>query len=135
MGLIIGKVTGDYPTAIISSTAIDIDHLIPYVKNKIIFDFKAIMKTAHRADDTSRSILHSFFALVILSGLVAIFNFRTGLIFALGYLSHFLLDALDDSDFYPFFPIKKFNTKGFIGYFSKLELIFTLGLFLIWFIL
>jgi len=132
-GLIIGKLTGDYPTAIISSTAIDIDHLIPYVKNKIIFKPKEIWKTANRADDTNRSILHSFFALLILSGIVALFSVRAGAIFMLGYLSHFLLDALDDSDFHPFFPWKKFNTRGFVGYRSKVELAICLSLFAIWY--
>jgi len=134
MGLIIGKISGDYPTAIISSTAIDIDHLIPYVKNKIIFNFKEIWKTANSSEDTSRSILHSFFALVILSSVIFLFNVHVGIVFTIGYLSHFLLDALDDSEFYPFFPIKKFNTKGFIGYRSKMELMITASFFLIWLI-
>jgi membrane-bound metal-dependent hydrolase YbcI (DUF457 family) len=63
------------------------------------------------------------------------FDPRFALIFAIAYLGHFLLDALDNSDFMPFYPFGKFNIKGFIPYFSKQELVFSLILFLIFIIL
>jgi len=134
-GLIIGKLTGDYPTAIISAVAIDIDHLVPYVKKRIIFDFKKMWHSAKSTHDSARSFLHSFISLPILTGLVMLFSFKAGIVFGLGYLSHFLLDALDDDDFYPLFPWKKFNTRGFIGYYSKAEFIFTVILFIVYFLI
>lgn len=134
-GLIIGKLTGDYPTAIISAVAIDLDHLVPYAQKNIIFNIKKILNSTKSTHDSARSYLHSFIALPILVLIISLFNFKTGLIFGLGYLSHFLLDALDDDDFYPLFPWKKFNTRGFIGYYSKAEFVFTLILFAIYFII
>lgn len=134
-GLIIGKLTGDYPTAIIGAVAIDLDHLIPHVKNKIIFNVKEMLKVAKSTHESSRSYFHSFFALPILVGLVALFSVKVALVFALGYLSHFLLDAIDDDDFYPLFPWLKFNTRGFIGYYSKVELVFTVILFIVYFLI
>jgi len=133
-GLIIGKLTGDYPTAIISAVAIDLDHLIPHVKNKIIFNVKEMLKVAKSTHESSRSYLLSFIAFFALTSLIALFSLKVGLVFGLGYLSHFLLDAIDDDDFYPFFPWKKFNTRGFIGYYSKAELIFTIILFGVYFV-
>jgi membrane-bound metal-dependent hydrolase YbcI (DUF457 family) len=134
-GLIIGKLTGDYPTAIISAVAVDLDHLVPYVQKNIIFDIKKIWHSAKSTHDSARSYLHSFIAFFILTGLIAWFNLKVGLVFGLGYLSHFLLDAIDDDDFYPLFPWKKFNTRGFIGYYSKAEFVFTIILFGVYFII
>ncbi|MFA4942733.1 MAG: metal-dependent hydrolase [Patescibacteria group bacterium] len=134
-GLIIGKLTGDYPTAIIGAVAIDLDHLIPHVKNKIIFNLKKMLEVAKSTHESSRSYLHSFLALIVLTGVIAWFNLKVGMVFCLGYLSHFLLDAIDDDDFYPLFPYLKFNTRGFIGYYSKAEFIFTIILFGIYFVI
>lgn len=134
-GLIIGKLTGDYPTAIISAVAIDLDHLIPYAQKNILFSLKKILHSAKSTHDSARSYLHSFIIFPLLTGLVMLFNFKVGLVFGLGYLSHFLLDAIDDDDFYPLFPWKKFNTKGFIGYYSRAELIFTIILFGVYFLI
>lgn len=135
LGLIIGKATGDYPTAIISSVAIDLDHLIPHAKKGFLFKWGKIWQEAKSAHDSSRSYLHSFFGWAVLSGLICLFDLEIGLIFSLGYLGHFFLDTLDNSDFWPIFPIKKYNVKGFIGYYSKGEFFFTLLLYLIFFLL
>ncbi|PIT94428.1 hypothetical protein COT98_03800 [Candidatus Falkowbacteria bacterium CG10_big_fil_rev_8_21_14_0_10_39_9] len=134
-GLIIGKLTGDYPTAIISAVAIDLDHLIPYTQKNILFNLKKILRSAKSTHDSARSYLHSFIVFPLLTGLVMLFNFKVGLVFGLGYLSHFLLDAIDDDDFYPFFPWRNFNTKGFIGYYSRAEFIFTIILFGVYFLI
>jgi len=135
LGLILGKLTGDYPTAIISSVAIDLDHLIPYAQQGIIFSPKKMWKAAKTPHASSRGILHSFFAWAILSGIICLVNLEVGLVFSLGILGHFLLDALDGDDFYPFYPIKKMNTKGFIGYYSRKELFLTIVLFIIYFLI
>ena len=135
MGLIIGKLTGDYPSAIIGATAIDLDHLIPFARQKIIFNFKKIWQVTKMSQTSSRGVFHNFFAWVILTGLITLINVPIGLVFGLGYLSHFLLDAIDQDDFYPFYPFKKFNTHGFIAYYSRNEFIFTLLLLVIFFII
>lgn len=134
-GLIIGKLTGDYPTAIISSVAIDLDHLIPYAKQGALGSFKKFMTQTKAVHGSGRSYLHSFIALGLISLVLLFINLKVGLVFALGYLGHFLLDALDTSDFYPLFPLKKWNTKGFIGYYSRAELFFTILLFLVFFLI
>lgn len=134
-GLIIGKITGDYPTALISSMAIDVDHLIPYAQQGILFKPKKFWRTTKDPKAGGRSFLHSFWAYAIIVVVICLFNLQVGLVFSLGYLGHFLLDFLDSSDFYPLYPLKKWDIKGFIGYFSKAELIFTLVLFAVYFLL
>jgi hypothetical protein len=133
LGLIIGKVTGDYPTAIITSVALDFDHLWPHVKNKTIFKIKEIWNQAKLSGDTSRNILHSFIFLVPMAVALWFFDHRIALVFIWSFLGHFFLDAIDDSDFWPLFPFKRINSKGFIGYYSRTEVVFTIILFLIYF--
>lgn len=131
-GLIIGKITGDYPTAIIGATAADFDHLIPFVKNKVLFSFKKIWHATTNDGDSSRNYLHSIFSWALISGVIMLFNLQVGLIFSIAYLSHFILDLLDNTDFWPFYPWKKINIKGFVGYFSKREFLFTVALVLVY---
>ncbi|HNX11330.1 MAG TPA: metal-dependent hydrolase [bacterium] len=134
-GLIIGKLTGDYPTAIISSVAIDLDHLVPYAREGALGSVKKFLARTKSVHGSGRSYLHSFIAWGVITGILCIFSLKIGLVFGLGYLGHFLLDAVDNSDFYPLFPLKKWNTKGFIGYYSRAELIFTIVLFAIFFLI
>jgi membrane-bound metal-dependent hydrolase YbcI (DUF457 family) len=135
MGLILGRLTGDYPTAIISSVAIDVDHLLPYLKEGSLFKIKKIWQGAKKSDDSRRNYLHSFYALPIISGLICLFSWHVGLVFALGYLFHFALDILDDSDFWPFYPSKKWNIRGFIGYYSGAEFMLAGFLYLVFFLM
>ena len=39
-GLIIGKVFNNYTVALIGALVIDLDHLISYIKNKVLFNPK-----------------------------------------------------------------------------------------------
>jgi len=124
-GLIIGKVTGNYPAALVGALAIDLDHLIPYLKHKVLFDIKKLWKTITDPNDpygNQRNYLHSFFSLIII-GLVSyiLFNTNLAIAFFLGYLSHLVLDALDQSDFYPFYPIK-LKIKGPFNIYRKWSL-------------
>ncbi len=134
-GLIIGKLTGDYPTAIISAVAIDLDHLIPHAKSRLIFKPLKMLQAAKMTHESHRSYLHSFIAYAVIVAILAIFSWKIALVFSLGMLSHFFLDAIDDDDFYPLFPWKNFNTRGFIGYYSTTEFIFTFFLYIIYFII
>lgn len=135
LGLIIGKITGDYQASIIGSLLIDIDHLIPSLQKKNRVSLKEFWEKTKDSKDSSRSYFHSIFAWIFFSIIVCLIDYRFGLVFSLAYLGHFLLDALDDSPFYPFFPIKRFDIRGFIPYYSKKELVFSLVLFIIFFII
>ena len=134
-GLIIGKLIQNYPVALAGALLIDIDHLVPYIKYKIIFDLKKLWKIITNPDDpygNQRNYLHSIFAFILINLGIFLFDYRIGIAFSLGYLSHLFLDALDSSDFYPLYPIK-LNVRGPIKYFSKTEFILTLALFVIFF--
>lgn len=135
IGLIIGKLTQNYSVALASALLIDIDHLIPYIKHKVIFNSKKFWKTVTNSHDSygnQRNYLHSIFAFISINLGIFLFDYRIGIVFSLGYLSHLLLDALDSSDFHPFYPIK-WNVRGPIKYLSKTEFAFTLILFVIFF--
>ncbi len=129
LGLIIGKATGDYPAAILGSLLIDVDHLWPAFKDKELFNLKKLLKRTTNSTDTSRCFFHNIFSWIILSVGACLINFHFGWVFSLAYLGHLILDAIDSSPFFPFFPIKKFNIIGFISYCSKKEVVFSLILF------
>ena len=132
-GLIIGKLFGNYTVALLGALLIDLDHLIPYIKHKVIFGFKKFWKTITNPKDpygNQRNYLHSFFTWIIISAIILLIDFRIGIIFSLAYLSHLFLDLIDGSDFYPFYPWK-FNIKGPIKYFSMQEWIVTLILLIV----
>ena len=137
LGLIIGKLTGNYPAAILGSIAIDIDHFIVFFKYKV---FKNIKKTiaffVEEKDpyNGQRGYLHNVFALALISLILWLINSSFGLIFFLAYAGHLFFDAIDTADFYPFYT-RKVNIRGFIGYFSKIEWEITATLFVIYAIL
>ena len=132
-GLIIGKITHNYSLALTGALLIDVDHLIPYVKHKVIFSPKKFWKTVTNPSDpygNQRNYLHSVFTWMLVSAMVFLIDYNVGLVLSLAYLSHLVLDLLDGSDFYPFYPFK-FRFIGPVKYLSKYELLFTLVLFAI----
>ena len=136
-GLIIGKILNNYTFALIGALFIDLDHLIPYVKHKVIFSPKKFWKTITNPLDpygNQRNYLHSFFTWAIASVILLLIHFNIGLALSLGYLSHILLDMFDGSDFYPFYPFK-YNFKGPIKYLSVRELILIIILLAVFLIL
>lgn len=137
-GLIIGKITGDFPTALAGSLVMDLDHTISYFRHGILFKprklFRAISTEADPWGD-QRNFLHSIFSWVVISSLLLAINFEFGLIFSIAYLFHLVFDALDGADFYPFFPLKKFVIKGFVRYYSKEEIVFDIILIAAFFII
>ena len=136
-GLIIGKVTNNYPLAIASSILIDLDHLIPYIKHGVVLDLKKFWKTIINPIDLygkSRNCTHSLFTWAVTSGIIFLIDINAGIIVSVSYLGHLLLDALDNSDLNPFYPLK-YNVIGPIGYFSSSEVIFTLLLFIVFLII
>ena len=129
MGLVIGRLTGDYQAALLGSLIIDIDHLVPAIKENRLLNFKEFWRRSKSSSDSARSFLHGLLPFIVISVLIAFFDWRFGLIFAVAYLGHLILDTLDDSPFFPFYPNKKINIKGFIPYYSTEELIFSVALF------
>ena len=121
-GLIIGKITGDFPTALAGSLVMDLDHTISYFRHGILFKPRQLFKAIHDEADPwgdQRNFLHSIFSLVAISILLLTIDFNFGLVFSIAYFFHLVFDALDGADFYPFSPFKKFLIKGFVKYFSK----------------
>jgi membrane-bound metal-dependent hydrolase YbcI (DUF457 family) len=134
LGGVIAKLTGNPVLAISVSVLIDIDHVISYVKSGVIFSPKKFWKTVTDKNDPygdQRGYLHNVFIAVVICALFWVLIPSVGLTFALAYLGHLTLDALDKSDYWPLYPSKKINIKGFVGYYSKKELFVILLLLLI----
>lgn len=130
-GLMVGKLTGDYSFALVGALGPDVDHLVSYAKNGVLLNPKEFWKTITNTSDPygdQRYYLHNVLVFVSISAFVYYFNSQIGIALGLAYLSHLILDALDDADYFPFFPNKKIVIKGPVGYFSKEELIFFLVL-------
>ena len=129
-GLIIGKISGNYGIALLGSFIIDLDHLFPYFKNRMVFNFRKLWKAVTTKKDLykdQRNYLHSIFSWAAISIALMVFNLSVGLVFSFAYLAHLFLDALDNADFYPLYPLR-YNLKGPIDYLSIKEHLFTLFL-------
>lgn len=136
-GLIIGKLTGNYGLAIASAVLIDVDHLIPYAKHRVLLSPKKLWGVVTDPEDpykNQRNYLHSFITWGLVSAIALLIDPRIGLIFMLGYLSHLILDLLDGSDFTPFYPFGS-SVKGPIGYLSVHEFVFTIALLMVYVVL
>ena len=136
LGLVIGKVMGNYPVAILASTLVDVDHLQSYIKHGLLSRPKELWSTLTSQDDPygdQRGIFHNvmFFALVSWV-LISLFS-SVGWVIAAGWLGHLCLDALDSSDYWPLYPYKRINLKGPIDYNSKAEVIFCFSLVVVYF--
>lgn len=130
-GLVIGKITGDFPIAIAGSIGMDFDHLISYCRHGILFKPRRLLKALVDESDPwgdQRNLLHNAFVWVAVSIFLFVVNFRLGMIFSIAYLFHLILDALDTADYYPFFPFRTIMLKGFVKYYSKQEAFFALCL-------
>lgn len=128
-GLLIGQTTGAWWPALLGAVAIDADHLISYARSGVLFRPPLLKKALLDPEDPwgdQRSYLHSLpvFALIAAVLYLAFPGSAVALAFILGYASHLLLDTLDRSEYWPFFPNKKLSLRGPIGYYSKSELAF-----------
>lgn len=138
LGMIIGKITGNYPAALASSVLIDLDHLQSYITHGVILKPKKLWYALTDQVDQwgdQRGIFHN----VIFFGIVAIFlcilGGAVGKVVTIGYLGHLLLDALDNSDYWPLYPNKKINLRGPIKYGSIQELVFFIVLLIIFIVI
>ena len=137
-GLVIGKITGQYSFAIVGALFVDIDHIFSYVKNGVLINPRKFWKTITDTNDPygdQRYILHNFLIFLALIGIFLFFNQRLGLVFGLAYLSHLVLDALDNADYFPFFPNKKINLRGPVKYFSRQEFLLMFVLVMTFFLI
>jgi len=128
-GALVGKFTGNYPVAIAAALVLDLDHIPVYIKNKVMFNNKIFKVLTQKEDPfgNQRNILHSIFFFIPLSVAIYLTYVTAWLSFSLGYLSHMLLDLLDDADYRVFYPLQ-FKINGFVRYLSKTEFIFTVGI-------
>lgn len=106
-GLIIGKLTNNYPASLAGALAMDLDHLISYFENGILFKppkFIAAITDKNDPWGDQRYYLHNILSWLVISGIIFLIDSKFGLAFGLAYLSHLVLDIFDDADFFPFFP-------------------------------
>ena len=137
-GLIIGKATGDYPTAIAGSMLIDLDHMVSYVRHGIWYKPRALFKVLTDENDPwgdQRNFLHNVVVWAVCSALLMFASFKFGTVFSIAWFFHLVFDAFDNADYYPFYPSKKFVIKGFVKYYSKQEIIFDLCLLAVFLIM
>ncbi len=124
MGILIGKITGNYAASLIAATVVDLDHGISYVKNGILFSPKKLLDAIINEQDpwgNQRHVLHNVAVWAIVSAASFLAGTTIGLAVTLGYGSHLILDALDSADYHPLFPNKTINLRGSIQYFSRHE--------------
>ncbi len=89
LGAIIGKATGNYPVAILSSTVIDLDHMYSYAKHGVLKNPKLFWKTVTEEKDAEgdqRGILHNVIVYVFLSLLIIFLFPKVGYIVGLGWV-------------------------------------------------
>ncbi len=133
--MIIGKITGNYPAAVASSVLIDLDHLQSYITHGVILKPKKLWSALTDQVDQwgdQRGIFHNVLFFGVIAVTLLIFAGVVGKIIILGYLGHLLLDALDNSDYWPLYPNKSINLRGPINYGSLQELVFFVMLLIIW---
>ena len=125
LGLILGKIYGHTGAFLIGSILPDIDHLVILLKHKQ-FSFREAyysMKSEEKYGIRYKTPwTHSALALIVLGSLTTLINQPAGIAFAVGYLLHLLLDAIDTDEKQYFFPVK-YKFRGFLPVFSYVELI------------
>ena len=127
LGIILGKLTGNIALSVIISVSVDIDHLFSYFKHDIILKPKAFLKAALSRNDAygdQRGYLHNIFIAGAICALTFLISTPPGVTVTLAYFGHLLLDSLDKSDYWPLYPSKRFDIRGFVDYYSVHELLF-----------
>ncbi len=131
LGIILGKLTGNMTLSIIISVSVDIDHLVSYFKNGILLKPKKFWEAAVSRLDAygdQRGYLHNIFIAAAICGLTFLISTPIGITVTIAYFGHLLLDSLDKSDYWPLYPSKRFDIKGFVDYYSIHELLFDIFL-------
>ena len=122
-GLLIGNLLGNMLLVAIGAVLVDIDHIYVFIKRGIIFYPRKLwhaMFTPHDPYGTSRTVAHSLFAWIIVTIAMSFVNKQYGAMISIGYLSHLMLDAIDNDDLQLMFPLKG-HIRGPVVYNSKAE--------------
>ena len=126
VGLLIGKLTGQWALAVLGATIMDLDHLVSYSQHGLLRRpgrlWKALIDPRDPYGD-QRGVFHNVFLWAIATA----FLYRTpwGVAFCAGWFSHLVLDAFDASDARLFWPLR-WNVRGPIPYGSRAEWVFTI---------
>ena len=132
-GLVIGKITGDYTAAMLGSLLPDSDHFYSYIKHKAftsLKNLKAFITDEDDPHDDQRNIFHNIIFAILVWIIMMFISLPFGIIFTASHLIHLFMDSMDGADYYPFYPNKKINLKGPIGFFSKWDVLISVVLIL-----
>lgn len=133
IGILLGKIFGNYFLFIFGSIFPDLDHIYILLKKRIPFN-KIIdsIKFEEKYNLKYKTpFFHSLLGLLIFSGAVLIlFNRESALIFAIAYFLHLLIDWADIDEKYYLYPTK-IKFKGILPIWSKVEQILTLILLIL----
>jgi len=122
-GLLLGKMMGNVLLVAIGSVLVDVDHIYVFIKRGIIFyprKLWASMFTPHDPYGTQRTVAHSLFAWIIVTIAMSFVNKQYGAMISIGYLTHLMLDAIDNDDLQLMFPLKG-HIRGPVVYNSRVE--------------
>lgn len=132
LGIILGKLFGNYFAFILGSILPDIDHIYIIIKNKLWSIKKIVSSIKYEKKynlEYKTPFMHSIFGLIIFIAFAFLFNFGV-LEFGIAYLLHLLVDWLDTDVKYFLYPFR-IRFKGFLPIWSKTEKIATIMLVLI----
>lgn len=132
LGIILGKLFGNYSAFILGSILPDIDHIYIIVKNKFWSINKIISSIKYEKKyhlEYKTPFMHSVLGLVVFTIFAFLFNFGA-LEFGIAYLLHLLIDWFDIDIKYYLYPVKT-KFKGILPIWSKFEKRITLALILI----
>jgi len=124
-GLFLGKLLGNILLVAIGAVIVDIDHVYMYLQSGMIFyprKLLASMLAPHDPYGTQRTVAHSLFAWIVVTIALALVNKQYAGFISIGYLSHLLIDAIDNDDMQLMFPLKG-HIRGPVVYNSRVEYI------------
>lgn len=122
-GLFLGNLLGNMLLVAIGAVLVDIDHVYTYIQRGTIFYPRKLwisMFSSHDPYGPVRTVAHSLFAWLIVTIVVSLVNKQYASFVSIGYLSHLLLDAIDNDDIRLMFPLKG-NIRGPVVYNSRVE--------------
>ena len=132
LGIAAGNYVNDLPYIFWGSVFPDVDHIVVIAKNKM-FPPQKLLKSL-RFDGKVGGLkyktkyMHSIFGAVVCSAPLVLVDKLGAFHFFVAYLGHLVLDWVDHDEKQYLFPLKK-KFRGFLPIFSKLEIAFTLALF------
>jgi len=127
-GVVVGSITGNVPLAITVSIAPDLDHLISLAHHGGLRNIQTFFKMTTDREDPwgdQRGLLHNLLVYIGIIGVIYLLIPEYALIIGTSYGVHILLDAFDNSVYYPLYPSKRYSIRGPIAYYSRSELYFT----------